>query len=68
MIDSNIGRVAFRLGFYIAFVSGLLYFFTEPNTAERAVSLLTLIISILFLLVVVILVRYSGRHARRRKE
>lgn len=68
MIDSNIGRAAFRIGFYIAFVSGLLSFFTEPNTPERAISLLTLIISILFLLLVVILVRTSSRGARKRRE
>ena len=68
MIDQHIGHAAFRLGFYLAFVSGILYFLTEPSSAERAISLLTLIISVSFLVVVVILVRLGGRHERSRKE
>ena len=68
MIDSHLGQAAFRLGFYVAFVSGILCFLTEPSTAERAISVLTLIISIFFLTVVVILVRSGSRYDRSRDE
>ena len=60
MIDKYIGRAAFRIGFYIAFVSGILVFLTEPDTPERVVSLLTLIISFVFLITIVILVRFGS--------
>lgn len=59
MIDSNIGRAAFRLGFYVAFVSGILSFLTSPTSPERVISIFTFIISILFLIVVVVLVRFG---------
>jgi hypothetical protein len=62
MIDAHIGRAAFRLGFYIAFVAGILSWLTEPNTAEHVVSVLTLLISLVFLVVLAILVRLSSRH------
>ena len=68
MIDQHLGQAAFRLGFYIAFVSGILVFLTEPASAERAISLLTLIISVSFLVVVALLVRLGGRHERNRRE
>ena len=61
MIDTHIGRAAFRLGFYIAFVSGILSWLTEPNTAEHVVSVLTLMISLIFLVVIAILVRIGSR-------
>lgn len=60
MIDKHIGQAAFRIGFYIAFVSGILYLLTEPDTAEHVVSLLTLIISLVFLITIVILVRFGS--------
>lgn len=60
MIDKYIGRAAFRIGFYIAFVAGILVFLTEPNTPERVVSLLTLIITLIFLVIIVILVRFGS--------
>jgi hypothetical protein len=60
MIDSHIGRAAFRLGFYVAFMAGILSWLTEPDTAEHVVSLLTLIISLIFLMVIAILVRFGS--------
>jgi len=60
VIDKHIGRAAFRIGFYIAFVAGILVFLTEPETPERVVSLLTLIISFVFLITIVILVRFGS--------
>lgn len=61
MIDSNIGRAAFRIGFYVAFVSGILSFLTTPSSPERTISILTFIISMLFLIIVVVLVRLGSR-------
>jgi hypothetical protein len=60
MIDSQIGRAAFRLGFYIAFMAAILSWLTEPNTAEHVVSLLTLVMSIIFLIGITILVRLGS--------
>ena len=61
MIGSQLGQAAFRVGFYVAFVSGILSFLSEPSSPERAISILTFIISIVFLIVVVILVRFGNR-------
>jgi hypothetical protein len=66
MIDSQLGQAAFRLGFFVAFVSGIMSFVTGPATAERAVSILTFLISVGFLAVVVFLVRFRPRGMGRR--
>lgn len=68
MIDSHLGQAAFRVGFYIAFVSGILSFVTEPSSPERVISILTFIISVLFLIILVILVRISSRRDHSSKE
>ena len=60
MIDKHIGRAAFRIGFYVAFVAGILVLLTERDTLEHVVSLLTLIISFIFLITIVILVRFGS--------
>ena len=67
MIGSGLGRAAFRIGFYIAFVSGILSLLTEPDTAERVISVVTFITSALFIALVVVLVRLSNRPSARRK-
>ena len=41
----------------ITLVSAVLVYFTEPDTAERVVSVLTLLIGLLFIGIIVILVR-----------
>ena len=61
MIDSSLGRAAFRIGFYITFVAGLLCLVTPPGSAERVVSILTVIIGLIFLVVITILVRFGSR-------
>jgi hypothetical protein len=61
MIDSSVGRAAFRIGFYITFLSGILSLVTEAGTAERAISILTLIMGLIFLVVITILVRFGSR-------
>jgi hypothetical protein len=60
VIDKHIGRAAFRIGFYVAFVAGILVLLTERDTPEHVVSLLTLIISFIFLITIVILVRFGS--------
>ena len=41
----------------ITLVSAALVFLTEPNTAERVVSLITLLIGLIFIGIIVVLVR-----------
>ena len=60
MIDKHIGQAAFRIGFYVALVAGILVLLTERDTPEHVVSLLTLIISFIFLITIVILVRFGS--------
>ena len=60
MIDSSLGRAAFRIGFYITFMAGLLSLLTAPGSAERAVSILTFIIGLIFLVLIAILVRFGS--------
>ena len=57
MIGSRLGQAAFRIGFFLFSLSGLLTIFTESGSAERVISQVMLIVSILFLLLIVILVR-----------
>jgi len=41
----------------ITLVSGALVFLTEPSTAERVVSVITLLIGLIFIGIIVVLVR-----------
>jgi hypothetical protein len=59
-VSSNLGHAAFRLGFFIVFVSGILIFFEERGTAEHAITLLTLVMGLVFLALVTLFV-YIGR-------
>jgi hypothetical protein len=59
-MDSNLGHAAFRIGFYVTFVAGLLCLATPPGTAERVISILTFIIGLIFLIVITILVRFGS--------
>jgi hypothetical protein len=61
MIDSSAGRAAFRIGFYVTFMAGLLSLVTEAGSAERAVSILTFIMGLIFLAAIIILVRFGSR-------
>lgn len=60
-MSGNLGQAAFRLGFFIVFVSGMLLFFVEPGSAEQMITLLTLVIGLVFLGVVVLIVRLGRR-------
>jgi hypothetical protein len=57
----DLGQTAFRLGFFIVFVSGLLLFIVKRGSAEQMITLITLIIGLVFLVVIAILVRFGVR-------
>jgi hypothetical protein len=61
MIDSNLGYAGFRIGLFVVVTSGLLAWFTEPETAAHVISLFTLIIGLLFTLIIVILVKIGQK-------
>jgi preprotein translocase subunit SecG len=60
MIDSKLGHAGFRIGIYVVLVAGGLSWLTEEGTAERAISMLTFIIGLVFLGIVIVLV-WVGR-------
>ncbi|MEZ4707195.1 MAG: hypothetical protein R3A44_08320 [Caldilineaceae bacterium] len=60
-MNSTIGLAAFRIGCFVAFVSGMLLFFEERGTAEYAISLITFIMGVSFLVAVAIWVRLTQR-------
>jgi hypothetical protein len=60
-MSRGLGQVAFRLGFFIVFISGLLLFFVEWGSAEQAITLFTFIIGLVFLTTITILVRLGQR-------
>ncbi len=51
------GRAWFRIAVLITLLSAALVFFTQPGTAERIVSIVTLLIGLLFIGVIIILIR-----------
>jgi len=56
-MNPEAGQAWFRIATMLTVVSAALVFFTEPGTAERVVSVITLLIGLLFIGVIVILVR-----------
>ncbi len=56
-MNPEAGQAWFRIAMLITLVSAVLVYFTEPDTAERVVSMLTLLIGLLFIGIIVILVR-----------
>lgn len=60
-MDPILGRAAFHIGFYIAFVAGVLLLFLERGTAEFVITQFTLGIGLIYLLIVVILVQLGKR-------
>jgi uncharacterized membrane protein len=51
------GRAWFRVATMLTLVSAVLVFFTEPGSAERVVSVITLVIGLLFIGVIIFLIR-----------
>jgi len=60
-MSPQFGQTAFRIGFFIVLVAGVLLFFEPSGTAEQAISVLTLAIGLIFLGVVAIWVWISQR-------
>jgi len=63
-MDPFLGRAAFHIGFYIAFVAGALLIFLEKGTAEYVITQFTLGIGLVYLLLVVILVQWGKKRER----
>lgn len=63
-MDPLLGKAAFHIGFYIAFVAGVLLFFLEKQTAEYVITQITFGIGVIFLCVVVLLVRWGQSRDR----
>jgi hypothetical protein len=60
-MNPDSGRAWFRIATTITLVSGVLVFLTEPGTAERVVSVITLLIGLLFIGTIIFLIR-RDRH------
>jgi len=60
-VSPHLGRAAFRIAFFIAFVSGALLFFLEPGSAEFVVSVVTLLIGLIFMVAIAVIVRRVSR-------
>ena len=56
-MNPEVGRAWFRIAVMITLVSAVLVYFTEPNTAERIVSIITLLIGLLFIGTIIVLIR-----------
>jgi hypothetical protein len=56
-MNPEAGRAWFRIATMITLASAVLVYFTKPGTAERVVSVITLLIGLLFIGVIVILIR-----------
>ena len=55
-----LGQAAFRLGFFIVFITGILLFFLQSGSAEQAITLFTFIIGLVFLIAVALLIRFGN--------
>jgi len=56
-MNPEAGQAWFRIAMMITLVSAALVYLTEPGTAERVVSVLTLLMCLLFIGIIVVLVR-----------
>jgi hypothetical protein len=56
-MNPDFGRAWFRIATTITVLSAVLVFTTEPGTAERVVSVVTLLIGLLFLGTIIFLIR-----------
>jgi len=56
-MNPEAGRAWFRIAATITLVSAVLVYFTRPGTAERIVSIITLLIGLLFIGTIIVLIR-----------
>ncbi|CAN5864551.1 hypothetical protein BH10CHL1_BH10CHL1_29890 [soil metagenome] len=60
-MSPDLSHAAFRLGFFIVFVAGILLLFEPSGSAEQAISAITFVIGLVFLAIVVIMARFGQR-------
>ena len=60
-MSGSFTHAAFRIGFFIVFVSGILLLFLESGSAEQAIMIFTFLIGLVFLIGIVIWVRLGQR-------
>jgi hypothetical protein len=56
-MNPEAGRAWFRIAMMITVVAAVLVYLTEPGTAERVVSAITLLMGLLFIGVIIVLIR-----------
>ena len=56
-MNPDAGRAWFRIATTITLVSAVLVYLTEPGTAERIVSVITLLLGLLFIGTIIVLIR-----------
>ncbi len=56
-MNPEAGRAWFRIAMMITLVSAVLVFLTDPGSAERVVSVVTLIIGLMFVAAIIFLIR-----------
>jgi Flp pilus assembly protein protease CpaA len=61
MISPQVGKVIFRITFYITVVSAVLVWFTEKNSAEFVVATITLIVGLMSSVVLFVIVRRESK-------
>jgi len=59
VISPKLGRVAFKLAFYLILTSSTLLFFVERHSAGFVVTSITLGIGLVFAAIIAVLVRYQ---------
>jgi hypothetical protein len=60
-MDSNFGRAGFRIGVFIALMSGGLLLILQKGTAEYLLMQVMFVLSLVFLAVIILAVRLSLR-------
>ncbi len=56
-MNPDVGRAWFRIATTISVLSAVLVFLTKPGTAERVVSVITLLIGLVFIGTIILLIR-----------
>jgi hypothetical protein len=56
-MNPEAGRAWFRIATMLTVVSAVLVFLTGPGTAERVISVITLMVGLLFIGVIIFLIR-----------
>jgi hypothetical protein len=55
-MNPEAGQAWFRIAMMITLVSAALVYLTKPDTAERVVSVITLLLGLLFISIIIVLV------------